>query len=139
MTSPIDDQQPPALVGSTDTESASTTAAAPAAKKVLSRKSGKMWKRERDAVFRSMLPQSIKKPFAKRMEEKKKDDAVKAYIAELKAEKQAVIDAKKEETKRRKQLKEEKERMEKQQALLAAKKLQQKKRREMKERIHAKH
>jgi len=88
------------------------------------RVSGKNWKGTKTATVRSHLPTGVK---SKSWEERKRKDtkivAIKALEKELKDEKLAEIQRKREITKQRKERLEEKQRLEEMKAKMSAKKL----------------
>ncbi|KAJ3548327.1 hypothetical protein NMY22_g1308 [Coprinellus aureogranulatus] len=87
------------------------------------RVSGKGWKLHKSATVRSHLPRGVKtKSWEDRMEKTQKEQAIKKLQAELKEEKQAEIQRRKEITLERKKIAEEKRRIEEAKAYMGARK-----------------
>ncbi|KAF5323571.1 hypothetical protein D9611_005781 [Ephemerocybe angulata] len=87
------------------------------------RVSGKAWKLEKSATVRSQLPKGVKtKRWEDRMDKTKKEQAIKKLQAELRDEKQAEYERRKEVTLERKRIAEEKRRIEEAKLMMGARK-----------------
>ncbi|CDH53755.1 predicted protein [Lichtheimia corymbifera JMRC:FSU:9682] len=97
---------------------------------ITNRVSGKNWKLKKTATVRAQKSKSLRNSWAKRSAERAKMDAVKTLERQLKADKQAEKDRKREITLERKRIQEEKERYEALAAKMSAKRLQRLRKRE---------
>ncbi|KAJ3491074.1 hypothetical protein NLI96_g1006 [Meripilus lineatus] len=86
------------------------------------RVSGKPWKSQKTATVRSNLPQGVKTKWDERMEKTKKAKAIKLLQTELKEEKQAEKQRRREITLERKKAAEERRRLEEEKAKMGARK-----------------
>ncbi|KAK7694890.1 hypothetical protein QCA50_002078 [Cerrena zonata] len=93
----------------------------PLAQSSAGRVSGKSWKIPKTATVRSNLPRGVKSTYEERMEKTTKEKAVKALERELKEEKKAEIQRRREVTLERKKAAEEKKRLEEDTAKMGAK------------------
>ncbi|KAI0800955.1 Cgr1 family-domain-containing protein [Fomes fomentarius] len=95
----------------------------PLAQTSAGRLSGKAWKAQKSATVRSLLPDGLKtKKWEDRMEKTKKEQAIKKLQAELKEDKRADIQRRKEVTLERKKAAEERRRLEEEKAKMGARK-----------------
>ncbi|KAI0715293.1 hypothetical protein C8Q76DRAFT_730197 [Earliella scabrosa] len=114
----------PASPSLTPAASSSELAAArPLAQSSSGRLSGKAWKTQKSATVRTHLPEGLKtKKWEDRMEKTKKEQAIKKLQVELKDEKRAEIQRRKEITTERKKAAEERRRLEEEKAKMGARK-----------------
>ncbi|KAG0168245.1 hypothetical protein DFQ28_005213 [Apophysomyces sp. BC1034] len=94
------------------------------------RVSGKSWKIQKTPTVRAQKAKSLRRTWEKREEERTRLKAVKTLEKQMKDEKQAEKDRKRQITLERKKIKEEKERIEQLAAKMSAKRLQRLKKRE---------
>ncbi|KAI8641699.1 hypothetical protein BD408DRAFT_203829 [Parasitella parasitica] len=94
------------------------------------RVSGKNWKIQKTATGRNQQPKQLRKSWDQRSKERARNDTTKNLERQLKADKQAVKDAKRAVSLERKKLREEQERIEALAAKMSAKRLERLKRRE---------
>ncbi|EJU01936.1 hypothetical protein DACRYDRAFT_116350 [Dacryopinax primogenitus] len=88
------------------------------------RESGKLWKSTRAATRRTQMPKSLKsKSWEARVAERTQEEATRKIAKEMRDEKQAEADRKREVLRERRKVKEEKARLEAMAAKLSAKKL----------------
>ncbi|CAK9781511.1 hypothetical protein CC85DRAFT_269531 [Cutaneotrichosporon oleaginosum] len=113
---------------STSERTSSTQPTAPKVLEVrpskLGRSHGKAWKGEKESTRRTIMAPGLKSPFAKRLEQDKARQAVKAVEKEMKDEAKEEHERKVAAIRERRQRKAEKERLEQIAAKMSAKKLQ---------------
>ncbi|CAO3647767.1 unnamed protein product [Cunninghamella blakesleeana] len=116
---------------STIVESDSKIPVAGTINKVTKRVSGKNWKLQKTATVRTQQPKSLRRSWEKRSEERKRIQTVKALEKQLKDEKQAEKDRKRNINLERKRIEEEKARQEALAAKMSAKRLARMKKKEL--------
>ncbi|KAI8066443.1 hypothetical protein BC940DRAFT_302864 [Gongronella butleri] len=98
--------------------------------KITSRVSGKAWKVQKTATVRTQQPKALRRSWEKRTQERQKLETVKALQKQLKDERQAEKDRKKEINNERRRIEEEKARQEALAAKMSKKRLERMRRKE---------
>ncbi|ORX58752.1 hypothetical protein DM01DRAFT_1333372 [Hesseltinella vesiculosa] len=101
-----------------------------AVEKITKRVSGKAWKIQKTATVRTQQPKSLRRSWEKRSEERQKLNVVKALQKQLQDDKQAEKDRKREITQERRRIEEEKARQEALAAKMSKKRLERMRRKE---------
>ncbi|KZT75152.1 hypothetical protein DAEQUDRAFT_720368 [Daedalea quercina L-15889] len=100
-----------------------STSALPLAPSAAGRVSGKLWKQQKSATVRTLLPDGVKsKSWEDRMEKTQKEKAIKKLQAELSEEKRVDKERRKQITLERKKAAEERRRLEEDKAKMGARK-----------------
>ncbi|CAO3589888.1 unnamed protein product [Absidia cylindrospora] len=102
-----------------------------AIEKITKRVSGKVWKLQKSPTVRTQQPKSLRKSWEKRTQERQRLQTVRALEKQMKDEKQAEKDRKREINLERKRIEEEKERQEALAAKMSAKRLARMKKKEL--------